>query len=525
MMKNTFKILVYAFAFIIVGACEDKLETPSPNNLSAEQFFETQEQAIAAVDAIYNTLIIDGAFMRMTPAYHDGRGDEISARSPWPFLTGLSTFTVPAVDAATGFAWDAYYIMTLRANQALQNIPTIEFENEELKNRLLAQAYFFRAFALFQLTNIYDIVPIITEVPEGQAAFYPSNQDVTKDMIWDQIQSDLELAEPNLPVTYDGINGPDEGQTGRITKGAALALLGKMNLYRGEHTLAEGYFRQVIDLNVYSLAPNYADLFSDVPAIEQANPGKIFWAEFTTSTNSDLNWGGDPNPNWRQFLAVSPTYAAPGFGFFDFNPTPFLYNEMREELTIDGNHDPRYHATLLTYEPDEGYTTAYGVDWIADAGYQPGDYFIKKYTNADNGVANEGANTSGINYHIIRYADVLLMYAECLAINGNIAGAAEYVQLVRDRANLPDREAEFANYNLDQFMEQLSHERVMELAIEGLRIHDLRRWGWLDDPAKLAELQSHDFEFNSYSSNRKWMPIAQGELDVNPNLVGNSANQ
>ncbi len=525
MLKNKINILIGAFTLLFVSACQDRLEILDPNRLSSDQFFETEEQAVASVDAIYNTLIIDGTFMRMHGVYHDGRGDELSARSPWVFLTGLSTFTVPSVDPATGFSWDAYYIMNLRANQALENIPNIEFENEELRDRLLAQAYFFRAFALFQLTNIYDIVPIITEVPQGQDAFYPSNENITKDMIWNQIQADLELAEPNLPVTYDEVTGPDQGQTGRITKGAALSLLGKMNLYRGEHTLAQGYFKEVIDLGVYSLATNYEDLFTDVPVVEDANPGKIFWAEFTTSTNPDLNWGGDPSPNWRQFLALSPTYAPPGFGFFDFFPTPFLYNEMRQELTVDGDLDPRYHSTILSYEPTEGYTTAYGVDWLTDAGYQPGDYFIKKYTNSDNTSANEAANTSGINYHIIRYADVLLMYAECLAINGDVGGAAGFVQQVRDRANLPDREAELAGYNLDQFMEQLSHERVMELAIEGLRFHDIRRWGWLDNPTKLAELQSHDFEFNSYNSNRKWMPIAQGELDVNPNLVGNSANQ
>ncbi|WP_421898660.1 RagB/SusD family nutrient uptake outer membrane protein [Marinoscillum sp.] len=525
MLRNTLKIIVCALTLFAVHACEDRLEIQSPNDLSAEQFFKTPEQAVASVDAIYNVLIIDGAFNRMTPAYNDGRSDGLSSRSPWPLLTGLSQFVVPATDGAVGWAWDAYYIMVLRANQALENVPTVPDLDPELQDRLLAQAYFFRAFAYFQLTNIYDIVPLILSVPEGQEAFYPTNDGVTKDMIWDQIQADLDLAIASLPVSYDNVTGPDNGQLGRITKGAGLSLLGKMNLYRGEHAVAATYFKQVIDLGVYSLAANYADLFTDVPAIEQANPGKIFWAEFTTSTNADLNWGGNPTPNWRQFLAVSPTYAAPGFGFFDFFPTPFLYNEMRQELTNDNQLDPRYHATILSYEPAEGYTTAYGQDWLTGAGYQPGDYFIKKYTNADNGVPNEGAFTSGINYHIIRYADVLLMYAECLANTGNIAGAAQYVQQVRDRANLPDRRAEFAGYSLQQFMDQLAHERIMELSIEGLRFQDIRRWGWLDDAAKITELQSHDADFNTYTSGRKWMPIAQGELDLNPNLVGNSANQ
>ena len=117
------------------------------------------------------------------------------------------------------------------------------------------------------------------------------------------------------------------------------------------------------------------------------------------------------------------------------------------------------------------------------------------------------------------------MYAECLANTGNIPLAASQVQRVRDRVNLPDREAEFAGYNLSQFMEQLDHERITELSIEGLRWYDIKRWGYLDDPAKLSEIQGNDSDFATYSSNRKFQPIPQNELDRNPNLIGNSANQ
>ena len=123
---------------------------------------------------------------------------------------------------------------------------------------------------------------------------------------------------------------------------------------------------------------------------------------------------------------------------------------------------------------------------------------------------------------MIRYADVLLMYAECLANTGNVSEAAAFVQQVRDRANLPDREAEFAGYSLEQFMEQLQHERIMELAIEGKRWWDLRRWGMLE--SDLEELQSHDSEFATYTSDWRVIPIPQTEIDRNQNLVGNSAN-
>ena len=99
------------------------------------------------------------------------------------------------------------------------------------------------------------------------------------------------------------------------------------------------------------------------------------------------------------------------------------------------------------------------------------------------------------------------------------------MQRVRDRANMPDREAEFAGYSVSQFMSQLAHERVTELAIEGSRYQDLKRWGWLDDSAKLNELKAHDPEFNTFVPNRKYQPIVQEELDRNPNMDGNAANQ
>lgn len=515
---KTNKLIISLVAFLLLGltACHDSLDIADPNRLSSETFYENEDQAIAAVNAIYNALIIDGMYQRVTPIYNDGRGDELSSRSPWTFMTGFSSFTLPATDGATEIFWAGHYIMVSRANQVLENIPTIEELDPDLENRLLGQAYFLRGLAYFNLTNVHDNVPLVLETPKNSDAFYPTNEGVTQEMVYAQVIADLEEAISLLPVSYNDVTGPDQGQEGRATKGAAQSLLGTLYLYQGDYEQAEDLFAEVINSNAYALAADYFDLFSQDPAVERSNPGRIFWADFTTSTASEFNWGGDPNVNWRQFLALTPTYSVGDF--FDFFPTEFLYNEMRQEKTIDGQFDPRYHATILSYEPDDGYTTAYGVPW-ADRGFQETDYFIKKYTNATDG---SDAFTSGFNYHIIRYADVLLMYAECLANNGKISEAAGYVQQVRDRANLPDRSAEFAAMSLADFMDQLAHERIMELAVEGKRWYDIKRWGLLE--TNLSELQAHDFEFNTYSPGRDYIPIPQPEIDRNPNLVGNSAN-
>lgn len=515
MKKHTFKLFLFSIVGLVFYSCDDELNVTDPNRLSTESFYETQDDAIASVDAIYNVLITDGLYQRMTPVLGDSRSDEVRSRSPWPFLSQTSNFTVPATDGAVDWLWTGYYILISRANQAIEEIPNIEGVDENLRDRLLGQAYFLRALAYFNLTNIHDNPPLVLEAPKDQEDFFPSNQDVTQDMIYDQVESDLTEAINGLPLDYGQVSGPDNGHTGRVTLGAAKSLMGKVKLYRGRPDEALPFFRDVITSGQYQLFENYAAIFSQDPSLENANTGRIFWAEFTQSENAVLNWGGDPSVNWRQFLGISPTYS--GADFWDFFPSQFLYEELREERTVDGNLDPRFASTILSYEPDEGLTQAYGRDYFLD----PNLYYIAKYT-----LANGGGDPfrSGVNYHVIRYADVLLMYAECLALTGDIPAAAGFVQQVRDRANLPDRQAEFAGYSLDQFMDQLAHERVTELSIEGLRWFDIKRWGWLDDPQKLEELRQNDPEFDSFVNGRQYQPIPQNELDRNPNLVGNSAN-
>ncbi|UKM66502.1 RagB/SusD family nutrient uptake outer membrane protein [Flavobacteriaceae bacterium GSB9] len=522
MKTHILKLFLFVVVIASINSCDNELELQNPNRLSADQYYQSQEEAQAAVDAIYNGLIIDGNYQRMTPIMGDARGDEARSRSPWVFLTQTGNFTVPSTDTALEIAYLGYYTVINRANQALAAINQIEDIEPELRERLLGQAYFLRALAYFNATNVYNNVPLVLEVQAGSESFFPSNQEITQSDIYAQIEADLNEAIGKLPVSYDNVTGPDTGQAARATSGAANSLMGKLKLYQGLHDEALPYFKAVVDSQVYDLAPNYGDLFSQDPALENANPGRIFWAEFTQSANVDFNWGGDPTVNWRQFSAVAPTYSRGDF--YDFIPTQFLVDELSMERTVDDKLDPRFAATILSYQPSEGLTQAYGIDYPVEADYpfDPNLFYIAKYT-----LANTGGDpfTCGINYHIIRFADVLLMYAECLANTGNIPSAAAQVQRVRDRANLPDREAEFAAYSLSQFMDQLEHERVTELAIEGLRWYDIKRWGWLDDATKLNELKANDPDFNSFAPNRKYQPLPQTELDRNPNLDGNAANQ
>jgi len=477
---------------------------------------------VSSINAAYNALIVDGFYNRMGAAMADARSDELIGRSPWDVLSTVSNFVMPATSAGAPIIWEGSYILISRANQTLEGVQDMTI-NQDLKNRVLGQAYFLRALGHYQLTIFYKDAPIVTKVPVTSEDRYPNTSSQAE--LWAQIKSDLELAKTLLPPNYDDVTGIDNGQNQRVTLDAARALLGKAHLYTEQWQAAETEFDAIIAGGGHALTPKYADNFTEDPAIEQSNPEPIFQVEFTNDESPDLNWGGVPSATWRQFSALAPTYGARGFAFFDFYPSTWLYNEMKAEKTIGGKTDPRLLATILSYEPADGYTKAYTKDWITEAGFAPDELFIKKFTRADLGLTSETAVlNSGINYPVIRYADVLLMNAEAKNELGKTAAAAALIQQVRDRALLPDREAEFAAFSKQQMENQLAHERLMEFAIEGSRINDIIRWGWFNDPAKVAELKTHDPEFGNWTTGKEYLPVPQIELDRNPNLSKNQAN-
>ena len=197
-------------------------------------------------------------------------------------------------------------------------------------------------------------------------------------------------------------------------------------------------------------------------------------------------------------------------------PTRALLNEFQQEKTAKNQEDPRLTATLFYNKPGlklygQLFSTVYASN-SADLN----DVFCAKYENSDGTFPNEYDWRSGINERIMRYADVLMMYAECLNEVGNTAAAYPYIQQVRARAGLANLSTVKPSMTQAQMRDQISHERYLEFALEGHRFDDIRRWGWLQNPDKLAFLQSRDDEFNTYQPGRELYPIPQsGEIDAN----------
>ncbi len=519
-----YKILLLSLSLGLLISCEDELELSNPNSQTTDAFWETGDHAIEGINAAYNSLLIDGYYMRMTPALTDGRGDDFKGDSPWLDLVQVANFTILPTSDPVQWIWSAYYQQVFRVNQVLTNVPNIEMD-ENVKERVLGQAYFLRGLAYFNLVTNFEKVPLILTVPQNEEEYYPPTASQAE--IWAQIISDFQNAQSMLPVDFASVSGADQGQVGRATKGAATGFLGKTYLYTEQWQAAANEFAKLIggsDVSIYSLTDNYKDNFG--PFTEN-NSESLFEVQFATPDQvggTVKNYGGEPTSAWMQVSSVGHTYAMDGYGYSDFLPTRWIYDEYKKEETINGNVDPRLLVTLASYEPQVNSTTVYnGTPWphAEDAIYP------RKYTHDGFGFSTESqgrVELSDINYRLMRYADVLLMYAEALNESGQTPEAYQYIQQVRDRANLPDLSTVMPNMSQEQMRDQIAHERALELAIESIRIHDIIRWGWLYDDEKLAELKAHDADFESWTPGKEYLPIPQTELDVNPNLEPNSAN-
>lgn len=515
------KKLLYLISgtLLIVGGCDRKLDQVNPNALTTEEYWQTREQAFAGVTGIYNALINDGTYMRSLPGLMDSRGDDFTGDSPWLDLVLTGQFIIPTTSAPVFWIWRDLYLIVTRANQVIANVnkyPAGVLTADE-KARILGQAHFLRGLAYYKLAVNFKTVPVFTEPATDASKYYAATS--TEDELWNQIFSDFQTAEAGLPVSYANISGPDRGQVGRATKGAAAGMLGKAYLFRKDYAKAGAQFQKFISgplSGVYSLVPNYRDNFKDVM---ENNSESLFEVQFEVGTGTDFNWTGEPSTAWKTVQAVSVTYAMEGAGFSDYLPTRWIYNEFKQEKTKDGKSDPRLLATIASYEPSDNSIMAYGRPW-----FNPQDrIYPRKYTNDGLGKPFETPE-SGINYRVLRYADILLMYAEVLNETGSTAQAYQYIQQVRDRVNLPDLATVKPNMTQAQMRDQIAHERALEFSIEGQRIVDIIRWGWLYNPAKLAELKAHDTDFNTWKPGNEYLPIPQQELDVNKNLLPNPAN-
>ncbi|MBP9985250.1 MAG: RagB/SusD family nutrient uptake outer membrane protein, partial [Prevotella sp.] len=269
--------------------------------------------------------------------------------------------------------------------------------------------------------------------------------------------------------------------------------------------------------SLYGLLSNREDNFTD---LNENNKEGIFEIQF-----SDLNKGGTGNDASMAFgFQRTQFYAPSGIGWGDGKARRWLVDEFLKEKRADGKNDLRLYNSILykgfaTDFPDQSakYYNYQASSWPAGWGQDSQDCYIRKYNTSYYREREDYFARN--NYRIMRYADILMNYAECLVETGSsVADAAVYVDKVRERAGLSklkDSPWKESLNSKESFMKRLQTERTLELCFEGWRWADIKRWGLLDTQAGIDELKVRDKDFTNFVIGKhKRMPIPQKEVDI-----------
>lgn len=501
---------------VSVTACKKytDLDIENPNRVDESNFWKDGDDALQGLNAVYGNFYRNGSpGSRWTPFYMDIRSDDGYSTSPWNELRSVGALNITQYSFEVNYdTWWHHWRGVFRANQVIARVPEINMD-ETLKKRYVAEAKFLRALYYYDLVTIWGNIPLILE--PSQPTDKPSQ--VPQEQVWAQIEKDLTEAAADLPLSYTG------DDIGRATQGAAWGLLGRVHLQQKEYQETVDALQWLISgpgQSLYDLMPDYADNFKHTT---ENNKESVFEVQFKMRPEN----GGDDGPTSNVGTSRAPFFAPPGHGFTDASMQRWVVHEFLKEKTAAGERDPRLAVTALYDSTDErgpDYTMVYGATFTSK-NYPPDmkdRVWYHKYLD-DYFRPNEfEVFNSPINFRIIRFADVLLMYAEALNGLNRTAEAYQYVDRVRERAGMKKLSDVMPGLSQSAFLQQLMHERIMELTGESLRWNDLARWGYFDDPAKLDELKARDPEFNNFVIGKsKYMPIPQTEIDINPNLKQN----
>lgn len=502
-MKRYITILC---TMLVLAACTDELNQVNPNSLTTTNFWKTESDFKAGLASAYKVWkdVNNGYWAVRGVELTNGRGDETFIRNDVKDLYQLSTFTNNATTGVPASMFTGAYNAIFRANQVIENLPNGDV-SDALKTQLTAEAKFIRALNHFNLATNFGSVPVITKVPQTSADAAVAKSPEAE--VWAQVVADLKDAAAGLPVAYDADN------VGRATKGAALGILAKAYVYTKNWPEAENTFKLLAQPNGQAMAPFTYDLLANYEenfmAATDNNQESLFEIQIQ-NVGGTAPWNGE-NANESQGVTTAQEFAPTEVaGWFEVFPTDKIFNEFQKEKAKDGDFDPRMYATLVWDYPGAMYYNLPYSTFANPFGYKSR---IRKYQNWRN--ANEGIWISEINEKVLRYADILLMYAETLTMQSRASEAYPLVNRVRNRANLVDLPA---GYSSDQMMTEIRHQRMIEFYREGIRFYDLKRWGIIKQEMDNSDKVGKEF----YEPKFEYFPIPQNEINTNSAMVQNT---
>jgi starch-binding outer membrane protein, SusD/RagB family len=523
--------LVFSVWVLFFSCNADKLELTNPNNLSPDTYFKSAAQVQSAVDAIYGSMQTTGMYNRGMWYGNDNMSHENTCnpqqeadKRQW------LNFTQDATHSLTEAFWNSCYRGVNKANFVINNVDLINeipeaFLSQTMKDKYIGEAKFLRALYYFWLVDKFGDVPIYLGVDPAENLGLPR---APKAQVWAQIEADCLDAAEKCRTKADEVPG-------RATKGSAWALLGKARLYQQNYAGALEAFNNITG---YSLESAYFNNFMEET---ENGPESLFEVQFSKAAGYSNQWSSDrTDQGVNEGTFRGQEYSC--LGWFNVFVSEDLWNEFETDAVNGVKTDPRrgycvyqtgdlYANNTLTMELTplvedyKGVITNY-----TRRGWRKYQNYYKQPSETD--------NTSGINMKVIRYADVLLMMAECEAKRpgGNLTAAVALMNQVRQRPDVDmpaygtaAMDAIYPVSNVDEFMVALEHERKIELCGEQVRFSDLVRWGRLEEflhsDKLLNSIPKADKDALVFSSpkNLLW-PIPQKEIDVNPSIAQEDQN-
>ncbi|MEG1659042.1 MAG: RagB/SusD family nutrient uptake outer membrane protein [Bacteroides sp.] len=491
-MKNFILLIVIA----IFSGCT--LQTTPSDIFTQDNFWKTEEQYNAGLIACYSTLRSNYLYGDVVALFPEVLTPNAYLRmNNYGFMVIAEGTHTSVNSVIIQYRWKACYEGIGRCNTYLQHADNAPIA-EEMKERMKAEAKFLRALYYSILTQHYGDAPLITDAPNvSEQANLPRSP---KKEIIEQIAKDLQEAAPALNLTYSTTN------VGRATRGAAYALLGRVYLYNNEWQKAADNFKKVIDLKQYSLFNHYRKLF----AIENENNSEVIF---------DVQF---KNPEQRSSIdLVLRAYdtCAPLLDLLQ------CYEKKDGTAFVPGvdplykNRDPRMDFTIV--HPGSQYMGA----TVTDTQFSSTGCTFKKFSRYDTEYAPV-YDYNDINYIVIRYADVLLGYAEALNELNKGNEALPYLNSVRERpsVNMPSIPTGKTQSELRKI---IRHERRVELAGEGLYYNDIIRWKiaekLMNGPIYKVDGTKIMNRFFDASKHYLW-PVPNEQVTINKNLLPNNPN-
>jgi hypothetical protein len=477
-MKNYFKYIAVSACWLLSSCSSEFLELNPVSSAVSDNFYKTADDIKNAVNGGYAALQLPGV---STNSYQFG---EIPSDNATPVASGTVTdrdefdrFYLRTTNPYILERWNDCYNAIARYNAVLEKIDAVNLD-KTLKDRYIGEMKFLRAYVYFELVRTFGDVPLVLNAISNPDDGYQFKRNPQAE-VYAQIEKDLTEAEPILPVSYS------RSDIGRVTRGAAKGLLGKVFLTQGKFAQASTKLKEVIDLGVYKLLPDYSAVF-DVK--NKNHQESVFDIQFMSGGAGE----GNPWPN--QFAPAGSGNAVIQFGG-------------------SGNNRPTQDLINAFETGDKRKDVSVGTSYIGVNGQVIYDNYVKKYFDVP-----ASNNDNGNNIPVIRYSDVLLMYAESLNEIGfkQDGEALGYLNQVRVRAGLKSKTAsELASQ--EQFRIAIEQERRVEFAFENQRWYDLVR-----TKRALPVLNSKKAEMNfvnSLTENNFVFPVPQSQIDINAEKI------